>query len=441
MSNPFKSIIFGYSADDLFFFAFNVNMGLLPPFITLADSKALQLPLIFTAFVIYLRLLVRPQVFSRFTKTMRTPNTLLILALFGILVISAITADYTKEDPVRISLKIGLVLLILTTLRYTVSNRCEINQFLLGRFLVTGVIIGILIIACLSYWSDASLIQYLDHQFEMVEVNKLNRALEVLSVLVFLCAFGFKNHLTSIAVIILLSASVYLMSFYVVGSIFWNGALRSRIHIDSETVQFGFPIAFIVFLLGLKYHKLMINIVFGGISVLLLTAPWIFQIIYKLSNSLLDPSMSNGIRKIMVRAEIWDLVAKTSLSSPIFGHGIDSARYLGNIVVHGGNSPSIVYLHPHNMILQLWLDLGSSGVLIIFGLLLLGWRFMNNISTNFHAPILGGLTMLTVFSVVTHSLWQTWSLSLITIFLTIIATLKLESNNQESIQQVSNADN
>ena len=429
MSNPDKSFLFKYSADDVFFFAFNINMGLLPPFITLISNKALQLPLIITAILIYFRILVRPKVLARFTKTLGDPNILLLFALIGLLIISAMTVDYAEGDRVRILLKPGLVLLAMTTLRYAVSNRCEINQILLGKFFVTGTIVGILVIACLSYWNDSGLVQYLDDQFELVRVHKLNRALEIASVLVFLSGIGVASQKKSVALTVLFVLSLYVLSFNVVGSAFWTGAWHSRVHVDSETVQFGLPLAFVVFIISQKFPRFMTNAIFSGIGVMLITAPWMYQLIYKILGSAIDLSMPIGIRKILFRSEIWDIVATKSLESPIIGHGIDSARYLGNIVVASTYKPVNVLLHPHNMILQIWLDLGFVGVAIVAGLLYSGWRYVSKLHSIVQPPILGGLTMLTVFSIVSHSLWQTWSVSLIAIFITLVASLHSTSLN------------
>jgi len=423
MSNPGKPIFFKYSADDLFFIAFNINMGLLPPFITLFSNKALQIPLIITAILIYFRLLVRPKVLARFTKTLNDPNIILLLALIGLLIISAMSVDYAEGDRVRILLKPGLVLLAMTTLRYAVSNRFEINQKLLGNFLISGTIIGILVIACLSYWNDSALVRYLDDQFGLVRVHKLNRALEIASVLVFLTGIGVVSRMKSVTLTVLFVLSLYVLSFNVVGSAFWTGVWHPNIHVDSETVQFGLPLAFVVFVIAQKFPKFMTNAIFTGIGVILLTAPWIYQLIYKILGSVIDLSMPIGIRKILFRSEIWDIVATKSLESPIFGHGIDSARYLGNIVVESTYKPVNVLLHPHNMILQIWLDLGFVGVAIVAGLLFSGWQYVSKLHHLVQPPILGGLTMLTVFSTVSHSLWQTWSVSLIAIFVTLVARL------------------
>lgn len=406
-------------------------MGLLPPLITLVGNKAQQLPLIFTSVLVYFRLLVRPKVLARFTKTLSDANILLILALIGLLVINAVTADYWEDDRILILLKHGLVLLAMTTLRYSISNQCELDQNRLGYFLMAGMVISLATIFFYSFFNATEWVQHLEDQIGMVKVNKLNRALEVSSVLVFLCAIGIADRLKSISITIILAVGVYLLSFYVVGSAFWTETWHPHNHVDSETVQFGMPIAFLVYLLAQKFPRFVTNMVFSGICVLLLAAPWIYQLVYKVLLTLINSTMPISIQKILFRGEIWDLVAKKSLESPLFGHGIDSARYLGNIVVNSTYKFENVLIHPHNMILQLWLDLGFAGVIIAFGLLVLGWRFMTKIPTTNHAPILGGLAMLTVFSTVSHSLWQAWSVALIAIFITLVASLHSTSTKPQ----------
>jgi O-antigen ligase len=85
------------------------------------------------------------------------------------------------------------------------------------------------------------------------------------------------------------------------------------------------------------------------------------------------------------------------------------------------NNP--IVWHPHNMFLQLWLDTGFLGVLVITFLLLLGWRAAIRFSVSSRPAILAGLMMLTVFTLVTHSLWQTWSMAMISFVIVQISLL------------------
>ncbi|MBM3626495.1 MAG: hypothetical protein FJX21_01625 [Alphaproteobacteria bacterium] len=64
------------------------------------------------------------------------------------------------------------------------------------------------------------------------------------------------------------------------------------------------------------------------------------------------------------RAEIWSLVASRIAEKPVLGWGLDSSRAMpgGKDKVDGFNER--LPLHPHNGILQLWLELGAVGAAI-----------------------------------------------------------------------------
>ncbi len=293
----------------------------------------------------------------------------------------------------------------------------EINIETLFKCLRVGIILFLLIIIASIVWSQSSLIVYLEDAYGLVKINKINRSFEVASVLVFLFAVGISNRMSGFAATVGLVCVMFLLSFYVVGYVFWNGALRSNVHVNSETVQYGLPIALLVFILAYKMPRLMTNLVFGGMSFILLLAPWFYQLLPKLVAAI--PFLNT--RKIIIRVEIWDAVAKMVVESPIFGYGIDSARYLHHVEVESVYVDRFAVIHPHNMVLQLWLDLGFIGVAIVFALLVLGWMHVRRFEATTLPPILAGLTMLTLFMIVSHSIWQTWSIALTTIFVTLIS--------------------
>ena len=64
------------------------------------------------------------------------------------------------------------------------------------------------------------------------------------------------------------------------------------------------------------------------------------------------------------RAEIWSFVAGRIAERPLLGWGLDSSRAMpgGKDKVDGANE--VLPLHPHNGILQLWLELGAIGAAI-----------------------------------------------------------------------------
>lgn len=70
------------------------------------------------------------------------------------------------------------------------------------------------------------------------------------------------------------------------------------------------------------------------------------------------------------RLYIWDFASHKAMLHPWLGWGFNTSRVIPILpedMLWGGNSP--LPLHPHNSILQLWLELGIPGVLLFAGLI------------------------------------------------------------------------
>lgn len=119
------------------------------------------------------------------------------------------------------------------------------------------------------------------------------------------------------------------------------------------------------------------------------------------------------------RLTIWGFTAKRIMEKPILGWGMDSARSLP-----GGEDISVIWvgaqevpeqllpLHPHNAVLQWWLELGGIGAILItgwFGLIL--WRSCRPFPESSY--IIRGMvpaifTGATIISLVSFGFWQSW---------------------------------
>ncbi len=122
------------------------------------------------------------------------------------------------------------------------------------------------------------------------------------------------------------------------------------------------------------------------------------------------------------RLLIWDTASDLIRDRPLLGHGFDASRALGARVdpsvvevhrrgemVYRGVAPPIP-LHPHNMALQIWLELGLVGLLYFSGLIaalvISVWRMTTT-------PIardlfLGMLASGTVVAFTAYGAWQNW---------------------------------
>ncbi len=85
----------------------------------------------------------------------------------------------------------------------------------------------------------------------------------------------------------------------------------------------------------------------------------------------LDPSAQH-------RVEIWNYTTDLVLERPLHGWGFDGAREISRLhIVSPDTGRSTMPLHPHNMVLQVLLELGAVGGAIVFALL---WLLVDGVS-------------------------------------------------------------
>ncbi len=115
------------------------------------------------------------------------------------------------------------------------------------------------------------------------------------------------------------------------------------------------------------------------------------------------------------RIEIWKVVGERILEKPVFGWGLDSSRMIPNEndrtdfpqIVRDGN---IIPLHPHNLFLQILLEMGvvGAGLLLALGLAVLrrigSWPHPDRA---FALALYGTAITMATFD---YGAWQTWRL-------------------------------
>ena len=129
------------------------------------------------------------------------------------------------------------------------------------------------------------------------------------------------------------------------------------------------------------------------------------------------------------RMHMWGFTAKRSMEKPIFGWGLDMSRRIpggtekirpedlgftrtqlhGNAVnwLSRGNATHLS-LHPHNAILQIWLELGLAGVLLACSFIF----YITNVANRHCHPAGLALCLATlIIANVSYGAWQSWWLS------------------------------
>jgi O-antigen ligase len=196
-----------------------------------------------------------------------------------------------------------------------------------------------------------------------------------------------------------------------------------------ETVSLSAKLALAVAAVTLGIVYLVPVMRWAGLGVLALAAaslPFVFPVqIGPAASCWMISHKPSALHRIL----IWNFVAEHIHERPLMGWGLDAARRLP-----GGKDPvvlkrcapdgdtgtmvlgnEILPLHPHNGILQVWLELGGIGALLGFGPFLLGtvrvftrqeWQ-----SRSTQAMLAAGFAAALSVSLISFGIWQEWFLA------------------------------
>lgn len=153
----------------------------------------------------------------------------------------------------------------------------------------------------------------------------------------------------------------------------------------------------------------------AAVCALAVAAPFLAQ--YMFASLPMTPDvLSNKVMQaasIGPRLQLWDFVAREALESPLYGKGIEATRYLKS-----DNWMSLLYannmLHPHNAVLQLWVEFGLIGIALgcaLFVTVLTRlWRMPSPLARRAGVGVLIGMLAVMCSG---YGLWQSWQIGLL----------------------------
>ena len=165
----------------------------------------------------------------------------------------------------------------------------------------------------------------------------------------------------------------------------------------------------------------------------------------ELSNSLLC-TLFNSKESAAHRLFIYQFSSRKIFEKPFLGWGMDSSRSIpggANMAEihdcgHKEGRPTThkigeqIPLHPHSAALQVWLELGAVGVVILVGLLgALILRWQRGLASGPGRPLIAGLlTAIFLVYSISFGLWQSWLIFALIFLCAIIRALRI--GNAES---------
>jgi len=113
------------------------------------------------------------------------------------------------------------------------------------------------------------------------------------------------------------------------------------------------------------------------------------------------------------RLEIWEAFSRAALERPIFGWGLEASRYFGLRDLPGVDWTIGPVHHPHNPILQIWVELGAIGVALA-AIAMIGMILgIGHMPASRRPYAYGAATATLAISTVSHGAWQSWWICLL----------------------------
>lgn len=111
------------------------------------------------------------------------------------------------------------------------------------------------------------------------------------------------------------------------------------------------------------------------------------------------------------RIEIWHFAAQKTLEHPLFGYGFNASRYVPNGGAVSRFLPpgqSLIPLHPHDAFLQVWLETGAVGAIIVVAILLAALKATAYWPASVARFTLPGYAAGLVVAGLAFGIWQSW---------------------------------
>ncbi len=186
----------------------------------------------------------------------------------------------------------------------------------------------------------------------------------------------------------------------------------------SETAKLALlagSLVFVIARLSLVWVRRLLGV---GIVAVLILAPILFHGVYKKYNEEYDFLPFSAEHRLV----IWSYTSELIWQKPILGHGLRIAHSDDLVDLNEQGEETVLELkprkmvvrainqHPHNMVLQIWLEFGAIGISFAIALTLMFFRFLGRLNHPLQSYALATVASFATVGFVGYGLWQSWLL-------------------------------
>lgn len=173
----------------------------------------------------------------------------------------------------------------------------------------------------------------------------------------------------------------------------------------SETALASFAAGAVVFTCAFYLPRLTFWAALVTTMLIALLAPWIYPLAFGYFAEPLSAWQSASAGE---RLDIWNAVALYALDRPLQGFGMEASRHIKDFNFSGLYNKRNFIIHPHNNILQLWIEFGVTGALWAAGFLALVLCRLRKLAGLEYAISMACFAACFTVALVGYGLWQSW---------------------------------
>lgn len=112
------------------------------------------------------------------------------------------------------------------------------------------------------------------------------------------------------------------------------------------------------------------------------------------------------------RLEVWNFIATKIKEKPVFGHGVEATRFLkSDQMMEYMRSDNV--MHPHNFFLQVWIEMGLPGVLLVSAFFVYLFRRLDSQPPLLQRYYVALFVATLAVMAMGYGMWQAWQLGMI----------------------------
>lgn len=280
---------------------------------------------------------------------------LLIMLLALLIGWAALSNTWTINPDRGVKTAIRLVL-VGVSLVFLVDAATRLNQAerqTFGQWLVSGTIVGLALTGMFIGFSN-TLAEWFGLPIRTGhELDRLNRTASVIAILVWPVALTIAQlygRYAAAAVIVLSAAALFLLA--------------------PSAPLVAFAIGIVIFVIAWFSQRWGKRLLFIGFAVAVAAVPFLDLMVPVINDWLITNIL--GPNSEVHRFLIWEFASQRIFEQPLFGWGLEASRNIPGghdqlILFQFGENPTTgqaMPLHPHNALVQIWLELGLVGLIL-----------------------------------------------------------------------------